>query len=89
MRALVRLAGVGIIGVVLYFYFVGQAHGIVLTLLLANLVGIAYAIGGSSDVLWAAPLLAAWVWRERRWSALALGLACAAKQLAWFAAPRR
>ncbi len=62
-------------------------RGLMTTTLFANLVGIAYTIGGSSDLFWATPLVAAWLWRERRWSAIALGLACAAKQLAWFAAP--
>jgi hypothetical protein len=43
----------------------------------------AFTVGGSADLLYALPLVAAWLWRERRWSALALGVACAVKQLAW------
>ncbi len=63
------------------------ARGLMVTTLLSSLVVIAWTIGGSSDLLYATPLLAAWLWRERRWSAWLLGLACATKQLAWFAAP--
>ncbi len=63
------------------------ARGLMLTTLLSSIVVIAWTIGGSSDLLFATPLLAAWLWRERRWSALALGIACATKQLAVFAAP--
>jgi hypothetical protein len=63
------------------------ARGLMLTTLLASIVVIAWTIGGSSDLLYATPLIAAWLWRERRWSAVALGIACATKQLAWFAAP--
>ncbi len=47
----------------------------------------AFTVGGSADLLYALPLAAAWLWRERRWTALALGIACATKQLAWFFAP--
>jgi len=47
----------------------------------------AFTVGGSSDLLYALPLTAAWLWRERRWTAVALGLACATKQLAWFFVP--
>ncbi len=64
-----------------------SARGLMLTALLSSIVVIAWTIGGSSDLLYATPLLAAWLWRERRWSAVALGVACATKQLAWFAAP--
>lgn len=64
-----------------------SARGLMLTVLLASIVVIAWTIGGSSDLLYAMPLVAAWLWRERRWSAIALGVACATKQLAWFAAP--
>lgn len=59
----------------------------VLTASLASLSGIASVVGGTTDLLYALPLLAAWLWRERRWSGVALGLAVSAKQLAWFAAP--
>jgi uncharacterized membrane protein len=47
----------------------------------------AFTVGGSADPLYALPLAAAWLWRERRWSALAYGIAAATKQLAWFFAP--
>jgi hypothetical protein len=63
------------------------ARGLMLTALLGSIVVIAWTIGGSSDLLYAIPLLAAWMWRERRWSALLLAIACATKQLAWFVAP--
>ncbi len=43
----------------------------------------AFTVGGSADLLYALPLVAAWAWRERRWSALALGVAASVKQLAW------
>jgi uncharacterized membrane protein len=47
----------------------------------------AFTVSGSADLLYALPLAAAWLWRERRWSALAYGVAAATKQLAWFFAP--
>ncbi len=47
----------------------------------------AFTVSGSSDLLYVLPLAAAWLWRERRWSALAYGIAAATKQLAWFFAP--
>jgi hypothetical protein len=47
----------------------------------------AFTVGGSADPLYALPLAASWLWRERRWSALAYGIAAATKQLAWFFAP--
>jgi glycosyl transferase family 87 len=47
----------------------------------------AFTVSGSSDLLYVLPLAAAWLWRERRWSALAYGVAAATKQLAWFFAP--
>ena len=56
---------------------------LLLTGLLAAASLTAFTIGGSADLLYALPLVAAWLWRERRWSALALGVACAVKQLAW------
>jgi hypothetical protein len=62
-------------------------RGLMATALLASLSITAFTVGGTSDLFYAAPLVAAWLWRERRWSAVALGIACAAKQLAWFAAP--
>lgn len=59
----------------------------VLTALLGATSLAAFTVGGSGDLLYALPVAAAWLWRERRWSALALGIAVAAKQLAWFFAP--
>ncbi|MFN2521136.1 MAG: hypothetical protein ABR525_08835 [Candidatus Limnocylindria bacterium] len=47
----------------------------------------AFTVGGSADLLYALPLVAAWLWRERRWSAVAYGLAVATKQIAWFFGP--
>jgi hypothetical protein len=47
----------------------------------------AFTVSGSADLLYALPLAVAWLWRERRWSALAYGVAAATKQLAWFFAP--
>jgi len=47
----------------------------------------AFTVSGSADLLYVLPLAAAWLWRERRWSALAYGIAAATKQLAWFFAP--
>lgn len=47
----------------------------------------AFTVGGSADLLYVLPLAAAWLWRERRWSAVAYGIAAATKQLAWFFAP--
>jgi hypothetical protein len=47
----------------------------------------AFTVGGSSDLLYALPLVIAWLWRDRRWAALAFGVAVATKQIAWFFAP--
>ena len=47
----------------------------------------AFTVGGSVDLLYALPLVAAWLWREHGWSGIAFGIAIAAKQLAWFFAP--
>ena len=47
----------------------------------------AFTVNGSADPLYVLPLAVAWLWRERRWSALAYGAAAATKQLAWFFAP--
>lgn len=59
----------------------------VLTGLFAAVSVTAFTVGGSSDLLYALPLVAAWLWRERRWSAVPLAIALAVKQLAWFFAP--
>jgi hypothetical protein len=47
----------------------------------------AFTVNGSADLLYVLPLVVAWLWRERRWSAIAYGIAAATKQLAWFFAP--
>ncbi len=47
----------------------------------------AFTVSGSADLLYVLPLAAAWLWRERRWSSVAYGIAAATKQLAWFFAP--
>ena len=48
----------------------------------ASLAG--FTVGGSADLLYALPLVAAWLWREKRWSGVVFGIACATKQIAWF-----
>ncbi len=48
---------------------------------------VAFTVGGSADLLYALPLTAAWLWRERAWSAALYGAAAATKQIAWFFAP--
>jgi hypothetical protein len=58
-----------------------------LTALLGAASLAAFTVTGSADLLYVLPLAAAWLWRERRWSALAYGVAAATKQLAWFFAP--
>ncbi|MBI3522745.1 MAG: hypothetical protein HY071_06530 [Chloroflexi bacterium] len=57
------------------------------TALLGSTSLVAFTIGGSADLLYALPLTAAWLWRERRVGAVCFGIACATKQLAWFFAP--
>ena len=47
----------------------------------------AFTVGGSSDLLYALPLVIAWMYRDRKWAAVPLGLALATKQIAWFFAP--
>jgi len=47
----------------------------------------AFTVGGSSDLLYALPLVIAWMYRDRRWAAVPLGIALATKQIAWFFAP--
>ena len=58
-----------------------------LTALLGATSTVAFTVGGSSDLVYALPLVAAWLWRERGWSAVIYGVAAAAKQIAWFFAP--
>ena len=84
---------------VLYLLFLLAAMALVLVRgapplrpwLLTGLLGatsaVAFTIGGSSDLVYALPLVVAWLWRERGWSAVAYGVAAAAKQIAWFFAP--
>ena len=59
----------------------------VLTGLLGAACLMAFTIGGSADLLYALPLVAAWLWRDRLGGALAFGAAAAIKQIAWFVAP--
>jgi hypothetical protein len=59
----------------------------VLTGLLGAASLAAFTVGGSADLLYTLPLVAAWLWRERSWSGLLLGVACATKQIAWFFVP--
>jgi hypothetical protein len=47
----------------------------------------AFTVGGSSDLLYALPLVVAWMYRDRKWGAVPLGIALATKQIAWFFAP--
>jgi hypothetical protein len=47
----------------------------------------AFTVGGSSDLLYALPLVVAWMYRDRKWAAIPLGIALATKQIAWFFAP--
>jgi len=56
----------------------------VLTGLLGAASLAAFTVGGSADLLYALPLAAAWLWREKRWSGVLFGIACATKQIAWF-----
>ncbi len=60
-----------------------SARVFILTGLLAAVSLTAFTVGGSADPLYALPLVSAWMWRERRWSAVALGIAASVKQLAW------
>lgn len=59
----------------------------VLTGLLGASSLVAFTVGGSADLLYALPLIAGWLWRERLGGAIAFGLAASVKQLAWFFAP--
>jgi uncharacterized membrane protein len=55
---------------------------------LANISMWSSVVGGNLDVLTILFVVMAWLWREHRWrSALALGLALACKQPAWFFLP--
>src|ERR1700682_910250 len=59
----------------------------VLTGLLGASCLAAFTVGGSADLLYALPLVASWIWRDRLAGAIAFGLAVAIKQIAWFVAP--
>ena len=55
---------------------------------LANVSMWSSVVGGNLDVVMILLIVVAWLWRDRRWlSALALGLAMACKQPAWFFVP--
>src|SRR5262249_24107624 len=55
---------------------------------LANVSMWSSVVGGNLDVLMIVFLVISWMWRDRRWlSALALGMAIACKQPAWFFVP--
>jgi hypothetical protein len=58
-----------------------------LTALLGAASLAAFTVGGSSDLLYALPLAVAWMYRDRKWAAVPLGIALATKQIAWFFAP--
>ena len=66
---------------------VSGLRAFVLTGVLGAASVVSFTVGGSADLLYALPLVAAWIWRERRWGALAFGAAAAVKQLAWFVFP--
>jgi len=59
----------------------------VLTGLLGASCLVAFTVGGSADLLYALPLVAAWIWRDRLAGGIAFGVAIAVKQLAWFVVP--
>jgi hypothetical protein len=48
---------------------------------------IAFTVGGSADLLYALPLVVAWIWRDRAVGPIAFGVAVSIKQIAWFIAP--
>ncbi len=60
----------------------------ILVFALANVPMWTSTSGGNLDVFTILLIVAAWLWREKRWaSALLFGLAMASKQTAWFLAP--
>jgi hypothetical protein len=59
----------------------------VLTALLGASSLAAFTVGGSSDLLYALPIVIAWMYRDRKWAFVPLGIALATKQIAWFFAP--
>jgi hypothetical protein len=58
-----------------------------LTALLGAASLAAFTVGGSADLLYALPLVIAWMYRDRKWAAVPMGIALATKQIAWFFAP--
>ena len=58
-----------------------------LTALLGAASLAAFTVGGGADLLYALPLVVAWMYRDRKWAAIPLGIALATKQIAWFFAP--
>ena len=58
-----------------------------LTALLGATSVAAFTVGGSSDLLFALPLVVAGLYRDRKWAAVPFGIAIATKQIAWFFAP--
>ena len=65
----------------------GTLRPFVLTGLFGASCLIAFTVGGSADLLYALPLVAAWIWRDRLGGAIAFGVAVSIKQIAWFIAP--
>ena len=65
----------------------GTLRPFVLTGLFGASCLVAFTVGGSADLLYALPLVAAWLWRDRLGGAIAFGLAVSIKQIAWFIAP--
>jgi hypothetical protein len=58
-----------------------------LTALLGAASLAAFTVTGGSDLLYALPLVVAWMYRDRKWAAIPFGIALAVKQIAWFFAP--
>jgi uncharacterized membrane protein len=65
----------------------GTLRPFVLTGLFGASCLVAFTVGGSADLLYALPLVAGWIWRDRMGGAVAFGVATAIKQIAWFIAP--
>jgi uncharacterized membrane protein len=70
---------------------VAQAPRTVRPFFLSALLGAAsltaFTISGGSDLLYALPLVVAWMYRDRKWAAIPFGIALAVKQIVWFFAP--
>jgi uncharacterized membrane protein len=65
----------------------GSLRPFFLTALLGSASLAAFTVGGSSDLLYALPLVVAWMYRDRKWAGIPFGIAVATKQIAWFFAP--